>query len=78
MVEGIKSPISRDPVFDIMKGIGILAIFLGHLTASINGLLFSFHVPFFYYPVISLNINLLKPLYKRMPSVYWFRIFSPA
>ena len=48
MVEGIKSPISRDPVFDIMKGIGILAIFLGHLTASINGLLFSFHVPLFF------------------------------
>lgn len=39
---------NRNDIADIMKGIGILAIMLGHFTTAINGLLFSFHVPLFF------------------------------
>lgn len=34
--------------FDIMKGIGMVAIVSCHLTSSLNGLLFSFHIPLFF------------------------------
>lgn len=38
----------RNDVADIMKGIGILSIIVGHLTDFWRGALFSFHVPLFF------------------------------
>lgn len=38
----------RSLSFDIMKGIGIMAIIIGHLSQRFNGALFSFHVPLFF------------------------------
>ena len=38
----------RNPTFDIMKGVGMVAIVSCHLTSSLNGLFFSFHIPLFF------------------------------
>lgn len=45
----IEASPKRNDAFDIMKCVGILAIMLGHFSSSINGLLFSFHVPLFFF-----------------------------
>lgn len=42
----------RNPVFDVMKGIGILLVILGHMSGNINpvmhNFIFSFHMPLFF------------------------------
>lgn len=41
----------RNPVFDIMKGIGILLVLIGHLPGLLPGLktfIYSFHMPLFF------------------------------
>lgn len=40
----------RDLSFDIAKGIGMLAVILGHMSlpARLSGFIFSFHMPLFF------------------------------
>ena len=39
---------SRNPTFDIMKGIGILTVIIGHLASSSVTFIYSFHMPLFF------------------------------
>lgn len=44
----MQSSMSRNIEFDIMKGIGILLMIIGHLTPFITNVIFSFHMPLFF------------------------------
>ena len=38
----------RNPVFDIMRGIGILLVVLGHAGFPFSGWIYLFHMPLFF------------------------------
>ncbi len=44
----IKQSMQRDEVIDIIKGVGILAVIIGHLTDFGRQFIFSFHMPLFF------------------------------
>lgn len=45
---GMKHQKQRDEVIDIVKGIGILAVIVGHMTEFGRQFIFSFHMPLFF------------------------------
>lgn len=56
----------RDKTLDLLKGIGILAVIIGHLTVFGRQFIFSFHMPLFF--VIAGFLYQRKPLTNRMKS----------
>ena len=43
-----KVPKVRNASFDIMKGIAMLAVIIGHITTQCHGFIYSFHMPLFF------------------------------
>ncbi len=68
---------NRDVTIDILKGIGILAVIVGHLTSFGRQFIFSFHMPLFF--IVSGYLFSSKPLkaslksdFKRLVLPYCF------
>lgn len=56
----------RDLTLDVVKGVGIIAVVIGHLTLSGRQFIFSFHMPLFF--IISGFLFSVKPLNKSLLS----------
>lgn len=80
-MNSIKAPVKnqRDPIFDIMKGIGIILVIVGHssIPHTLGTFISSFHIPLFffiagYFSKETTTKELLKKSTPRLISPYIF------
>lgn len=81
--------VQRDLTFDVMKGLGILLVLLGHtwgIPEHLHQAIFSFHMPMFFivagyfsksYNQIDDKLNTIKKYFRRLvvPFLFTFLLF---